>query len=159
MVKWWKESKTAKMYIQREIRIFREVVLLRSSFARLVEGYLKAPNHFRFSSLLYFHKSRQLRLFSISQLWAVWRKARTKSGIKSTLLLVFFVTRIVSVLESKSSLAYIISQTLTCGHASCIAYHLLNEDFHFGNPCVKFSLGNRYNSCYTTPAIYAACPK
>ena len=41
-----------------EIWIFGEPLLLRSTFARIVEGHLGTLNYFWFSSLLYFHESR-----------------------------------------------------------------------------------------------------
>ena len=87
-----------------EIRIYSESLLLRSAFARLVQGHLKALNHLSFSLLLNFHEfsiiSRhqivlvytrfstfatlvQLRLFSTSKLWKVWRKASAQSSVTS----------------------------------------------------------------------------
>ena len=47
-----------------------------STFSILVLSYLKASNHFSFSSLLYFHES-----FPTFQLWAVWRAARAQSDV------------------------------------------------------------------------------
>ena len=45
------------------------------------QGHLKVQNHLRYSSLLYFRKSRQFRLFFTSQLWTVWRLASAQSGV------------------------------------------------------------------------------
>ena len=56
LVQWRRELKMAEMNTQHKIWIFIELFLLRSTFASLVQGYLKALNHLRFSSLVCFYK-------------------------------------------------------------------------------------------------------
>ena len=109
----------------------------------------------------------QLKLVSTSQLWAVWQKASAQSSImshNSSAGLLFF--SYLSLLGSKSSLVYIISQmptqslwshVLTWEHASCLACH--PQHFHWRSTCVMFTLGNRFISYYATYIIYAASQK
>ena len=72
MVEWGRESKTAEMYTEGEIRIISELlfrsaftrlvhrnILISSSFstfASLIQGHRKKPNHFNLSSFLDFRK-------------------------------------------------------------------------------------------------------
>ena len=86
-----------------EKQIFSELLLLHSTFMRHVLGHLKTLNHLSFSPLLYFHESGiqpsqstksshfltfasfvQLRLFSVSQPWAIWCKASAQSDVMSS---------------------------------------------------------------------------
>ena len=48
-------------------------------FCKSRQGYIKAPNHLRFSPLLYFGESHQLRLFFNSQPCTVWCNANIQS--------------------------------------------------------------------------------
>ena len=50
----------------------------------LEQDHHQSPNNLNFYSVLYFHESRQLRLFSTSQPSIVWRKASTQSCVTSS---------------------------------------------------------------------------
>ena len=82
-VKWGRESETAEMHTQgrRGTSSVQSLYLSASfsTFARLVQGHLKAPNRFSFSSFLYFREFRSSLTFSIFQLRVVWSMAKFQS--------------------------------------------------------------------------------
>ena len=121
------------MYTQGKIRIFSEP-LLRFAFVRLVQDHLKAPNNHRFSSLLYFLDSLQLRFFSTIQPWVVWCEVSAQSGVTSS----SSSAGPLRFLESKYSLVDIFPDVhgnprgpasrlrVARAHASCLACHPRN---------------------------------
>ena len=129
-----------------------------------------------FYTLLCFHDSRQLTLFSISQPWVIWRKANAQSGVtvsssftrlfRGFCLLFFFFFWL---LGFQSSLIYIISRIPTqslwshlltrCTWTCILSTTQLTRHFHWGNSWVMLTLGNRSSCCCANHPIYATCQK
>ena len=186
MVEWGRESETAEIYTQSEIRIFfvlltgdwyrttsRNWIILVSThfstFMSLVRAIsrhwiiIDSPCFFAFVSLV------QLKLSFTSQPWVVWRKACAQSSVTSCRSSVGLLHS----LRSKSFLVYIISWTLK--HSSwshllptcCTWIHLLSRmlptqrTWHFcrGNNCILFTFRNSLTSCYATHSTYVTCQR
>ena len=144
------------------IIIFQLASLLSWVSSRASQGTESSSFYF----LLYFCVSHQLRLFSTSHPWAVWRKA-------SRFLSVFFILLSLSAgVEIFSSLynfsvAHAIFAVILPAYALCVWTCLLfsipptqiTRHFCGGNTGIMFIFGNRSVSGYATNTISATCQK